>query len=231
MIQLAPDVFLIPLAPRFAINAYLLGDVLIDAGTRYSAARLLRALRGRSVSAHALTHAHPDHQGASHAVCTRLGIPLWTSALEAAAAVSGDLRSQLPNSFPARLEQRYWAGPGHPVTRLLRAGDRVHDFEVLEVPGHSPGHLAFWRARDRVLIAGDVLSNLDLRTLRSGLREPPAIFTPDAPANRASLRRLAALRPEVVAFGHGAPLRDPEALARFAARLPGAPWSGSGGAL
>ena len=29
------------------------------------------------MSAHALTHVHPDHQGASHAICERLGIPLW----------------------------------------------------------------------------------------------------------------------------------------------------------
>ena len=37
----------------------------------------MRQLQGRTVSAHALTHAHPDHQGSSHAVCERLGIPLW----------------------------------------------------------------------------------------------------------------------------------------------------------
>jgi hypothetical protein len=43
------------------------------------------------------------------------------------------------------------------VSRTLREGDPVGGFEVLEVPGHSPGALAFWRERDRVLVCGDVL--------------------------------------------------------------------------
>ena len=61
MKRVAEDVFQIPLAPRNAMNAYLVGDVLVDAGTPRSAKRLLDALRGMPVGAHALTHAHPDH--------------------------------------------------------------------------------------------------------------------------------------------------------------------------
>jgi glyoxylase-like metal-dependent hydrolase (beta-lactamase superfamily II) len=52
------------------------------------------------------------------------------------------------------------------------------------------------------------------------LHEPPRVFTPDPQRNRASARRLAALEPELVCFGHGPPLRDPGELARFIARLP-----------
>ena len=47
--------------PRHAINVYLAGDVLVDAGTRQAGKRILRQLRGRPVHAHALTHVHPDH--------------------------------------------------------------------------------------------------------------------------------------------------------------------------
>ena len=59
-----------------AINTYLVGDVLIDAGARFDASRSSRA-PGPAASAHALTHAHPDHQGASKAVCERFGVPFW----------------------------------------------------------------------------------------------------------------------------------------------------------
>ena len=41
-----------------------------------------------------------------------------------------------------------------------------------------------------------------------GLHEPPAIFTPDPARNRDSARRLAALKPSLACFGHGAPLRN-----------------------
>ena len=65
MRQLADDLWLLRGLPPNAINVYLLGDVLVDAATRRAGRRILRQLEGRDVRAHALTHAHPDHQGAS----------------------------------------------------------------------------------------------------------------------------------------------------------------------
>ena len=52
------------------------------------------------------------------------------------------------------------------------------------------------------------------------LHEPLAAFTPDPARNRASARRLAALEPALVCFGHGPPLRDAGELTRFVAALP-----------
>jgi glyoxylase-like metal-dependent hydrolase (beta-lactamase superfamily II) len=210
----------VPLVPRWAINVYLAGDVLIDAGTRHAARRILRGLRGRPLRAHALTHAHPDHQGASRAVCKRLDVPLWCGAADAEAMDTGLATLFQAEHWVNSLQQRFWAGPAHHVSRRLYEGDEVAGFEVLEVPGHSPGHVAYWRERDRVLIAGDLANHVVLRGGRGpGLREPAAIFTQDAARNRDSLRRVAALEPAVTLFGHGPPLRDPEALARFAAAL------------
>src|SRR5205823_12844163 len=87
---------------------------------------------------------------------------------------------QLPGpSLLNRLQQRFWTGPPHPVARALVEGDEVAGFTVLEVPGHAPGHVAYWRESDRVLILGDVLNNMNVRTGVPGLHEPLAIFTPD----------------------------------------------------
>jgi glyoxylase-like metal-dependent hydrolase (beta-lactamase superfamily II) len=207
--------------PPNAINVYVAGDVLIDAGTRQAERRIMRQISGRKISTHALTHAHPDHQGSSHAVCERLGIPLWCGqgdvpAMETPGGISN---SQAPG-WLNRLQQRFWTGPPHPVARALVEGDEVAGFTVLESPGHSPGHVAYWRESDRVLILGDVLNGMNLLTAVPGLREPPAIFTPDPARNRVSARRLAELRPQLVCFGHGPPLRDPGKLADFIARMP-----------
>ncbi len=221
MRELAPGVWQLRGLPPNAINVYVLGDVLVDAGTRWARRRILRQLRGRRVAAHALTHAHPDHQGASHAVCEALRIPLWCGAgdVEAMERRGGVARSQ-PAGAVNRLQDLLWTGPPHPVARQLREGDDVAGFEVLEVPGHSRGHVAFWRSDDRVLIAGDVLNNMDVRTGRPGLREPLPVFTPDPARNRESIRRLVQLRPELMLFGHGAPLRDWRKLERFVENLP-----------
>ena len=68
-----------------------MGDVLVDAATRHSGRRIFRQLDGHKVGAHALTHAHPDHQGASKAVCERLGIELWCGENDAEAMESGNI--------------------------------------------------------------------------------------------------------------------------------------------
>ncbi|HWX74427.1 MAG TPA: MBL fold metallo-hydrolase [Solirubrobacteraceae bacterium] len=221
MRELAEGVFQLRGTPPNAINVYVLGDVLIDAATRRGERRIVRELGGHALTAHALTHAHPDHQGSSHALCERFGIPLWCGAGDRAAMETpGGVAGSAGGGWQTFVQRRYWTGPAHPVARVLNEGDEVAGFAVLETPGHSPGHLAYWRESDRVLVLGDVLTNVNIRTGRPGLHEPLAAFTPDPVRNRASARRLAALEPALCLFGHGPPLRDPRALSEFAASLP-----------
>jgi glyoxylase-like metal-dependent hydrolase (beta-lactamase superfamily II) len=217
--QLADDLYLLRGFPPNAINVYLMGDVLVDAGTRHAGRRILRQLSGRTLKAHALTHAHPDHQGASHEVCETLGIPLWCGALDTEAMETGQVVAGQPSSPINSVIARIWPGPPHPVALQLKEGDTVAGFTVLDTPGHSAGHVSYWRESDRTLICGDVFNNMNLVTGIPGLHEPPARFTPDPARNRDSMRRLAALEPALMCFGHGPPLRDPVKLAAFAATL------------
>jgi glyoxylase-like metal-dependent hydrolase (beta-lactamase superfamily II) len=195
--------------PPNTINVYLVGDVLVDAGTPAARKRILRELDGVDVAAHVVTHAHPDHFGSSHAVCEALGLALWTGHLDADA-----IETATPVPSDTKVGRALAKGkmpPAHPVARRLREGDVVAGFVVLDAPGHSPGHIALWREEDRTLIAGDVFFNLPR------LGAPPDFLTVDPERNRASMRRLAELRPALALFGHGPPLRDPQRLSRVAA--------------
>lgn len=221
MKQLAADVYMLRGFPPNAINVYVLGDVLIDAATKLAERRIMRQIAGHPPSAHALTHAHPDHQGSSHAICERLGIPLWCGAGDVhAMETPGGVANSNPPSWKTFVQRHYWTGPPHPVARALQEGDEVAGFTVMEVPGHSPGHVAYWRESDRVLVLGDVLTNMNVMTGAPGLHEPLAAFTPDPARNRESARRVAALEPALVCFGHGPPLRDTRGLLEFVAGLP-----------
>jgi hydroxyacylglutathione hydrolase len=227
--ELADGVWQLDGFPPDLLNIYLLDDVLIDSGLRYDEGRILRQLRGRDVSAHALTHAHPDHLGSSHAVCKKLDIPFWVGSDDADAAEDPDelarrlLRvpgvGQVPSNPLLRMILGAQAGPGHPVDRRLREGDKVAGFEVIDVPGHSAGHVAYWRESDRVLIAGDVVWNFRFVGSIPGLTEPLPLATPDPARNRESARRLAGLEPELVCFGHGPPLRDTARFVEFVSGL------------
>jgi len=220
MKKLADDLYLLGGFPPYAINVYLMGDVLVDAATRHAGKRILRQLRGRTIAAHALTHAHPDHQGATREVCEAFGIPLWCGELDAEAVEDGRIMDRQPKHPINSIIGRIMPGPAYPVARRLHEGDQVAGFKVLDVPGHSAGHVAYWRESDRALVCGDVFTNVDTITGIPGLHEPRSFFTPDPARNRDSMRRLAALEPALVCFGHGWPLRDPAKLRAFADKLP-----------
>jgi glyoxylase-like metal-dependent hydrolase (beta-lactamase superfamily II) len=222
MREVADDVWVLPSFPRDSVNAWVAGDLLIDAQTRRDGKRIVKEVGGRKLSAHVLTHAHPDHQGASQHVCTTLGIPFWVGEHDVDAAEDPSLIRQRQPSHPiAQLMDRMFTGPAHPVDRALRDGETIGDWRVIHAPGHSLGHIVLWREADRVLIVGDVLNSANsLLPVQRGLRLPYDFFTPDPARNRESARALADLgEPSVALFGHGPPVRDGRAFRQFCAAL------------
>ena len=114
-----------------------------------------------------------------------------------------------------------WTFPRGPID----LGDRVYclpedgsvpglpGWRWIFTPGHTPGHVALFRDADRTLIAGDAFvttkqeSALAVIAQRREIHGPPMYFTPDWAAAAKSLATLADLDPQVVATGHGVPLR------------------------
>lgn len=221
LIELADDVFMLSVYPRHSINVYLVGGVLIDAAVRGMGRRILDAIGGRSLTAHALTHAHADHQGSSAEVCRATRVPLWCGEHDCDVAEHGPRQTLPADAGPIlRFVSVLWAGDGHPVARRLCEGDTIGDFTVLDTPGHSPGHISLWRAADRVLICGDVINNMSLLTTRVRVSEPPTVFTSDPALNRRSIARIADLAPRITCVGHGPPVRDALMLKRLTAANP-----------
>ena len=213
--RVAPDLWLLRGRPRHKFNAYVMGDVLLDARTRHAARSILRQLEGVYLGAHVLTHAHIDHMGASHEICERLGLPLLCHEADVGAAESGCRLGLESKPRFVRLEHRLLAGPGHKVSARLDEGEEIAGFRVLHTPGHSAGHVALWRESDRVLIVGDVVFNVRPPLGRRGMMLAPAMMTPEPARNLAAARRLAQLDPEIVCFGHGPPLTDGELFGKF----------------
>lgn len=89
----------------------------------------------------------------------------------------------------------------------------------VHTPGHTEGHVSLWRESDRTLITGDAFISTNQESAyavtvqRPEIHGPPMYFTPDWSSARESVRKLAALAPELVVTGHGPALHGAEVRA------------------
>jgi glyoxylase-like metal-dependent hydrolase (beta-lactamase superfamily II) len=203
--------------------------VLIDAGLHGSGERIVHAAEalygeGTRPAAIVLTHGHFDHVGALRDLALLWDVPIYAHELELPYL---DGRSAYPPPDPtvgggamAALSRLYPRGPID-VSEWLRtlpadgALPGMPGWRWIHTPGHTPGHVSLFQAAEGTLVAGDAFvttkqeSMLAALTQRPEIHGPPAYYTPDWEAAKASVRLLSALEPEVAATGHGRPLRGP----------------------
>lgn len=142
----------------FSENSYVLGcpaggrGVLVDPGGEVPALLQMAEEAGLEIEAIWLTHAHLDHVLGLHEAVAATGAPIW---LHPDDRVLYDAAPEQGEAFGFPI------APLPPVDRALAAGQTLRlgelAVEVLAVPGHAPGHVAFWLPAARRLVAGDVL--------------------------------------------------------------------------
>lgn len=142
----------------FAENSYVVGcpesgeGVLVDPGGDVPELLDIARTAGLDIGAIWLTHAHIDHVAGVADAASRTGAPVLLhrddlflyEAVEEQARMFGLTMEALP--APGG-----WLEAGE---SLSLGGESV---EVIHVPGHSPGHVAFWMPSDRLVLAGDCL--------------------------------------------------------------------------
>ena len=198
------------------VNEYLVADddglTLIDtglAGTRRLILARAAAL-GLPIRRIALTHAHRDHIGSLDALAAALpGVQVVASEREAA-LLEGD--TGLRDGEPAGRLRGGFRGTATRPARLVADGDRVGSLRVLATPGHTPGHLAFFDARDGTLYAGDSFTTTRGVATSAVVpwRYPMAgLATWNRGLDLASARQLCDLDPARLAPGHGPVIEAP----------------------
>jgi glyoxylase-like metal-dependent hydrolase (beta-lactamase superfamily II) len=206
------------------VNCYLVreddGFTLIDVAASGQAPQVLKAAQdlGLPITRIVLTHPHVDHMGSLDALHEALPqVPLAYSARDAR-VVAGDMsldpsEPQVPLKVCPVMQTK--------PTQVLCEGDRVGSLEVIASPGHAVGHIAFLDKRDRSLIAGDAFQTLGGVAVSGTLTffPLPAFATWDKGEALKSARKLLALRPSLLAIGHGCMLNQPQSAMKKAIQV------------
>lgn len=213
------------------VNLYLYGTpdswVLIDAGLPGTGDQIIRAAeerfgQGARPEAILLTHGHFDHVGALPTLLEHWDVPVYAHRLELPYLTG---RSDYPPPDPTvgkgAMALMSFAYPNEGINLGSRVRPLPEDGSVpfmdgwrwIHTPGHTPGHVSFFRDTDRCVIAGDAFVTTQQESLYAVVTQelevngPPAYFTPDWPQARRSVEYLAALEPQIAATGHGRVMR------------------------
>lgn len=217
------------------VNYYFIQDdpgsgwVLVDAGLKWSSPKIMamaKTLFGDiPPTAIILTHGHFDHVGALSSLLTIWNVPVYAHVLEIPYLTG---KSSYPPPDPTvgggLMASMSWMYPKGPIDIHEHIQSLPPDGSVpglpswryIETPGHSPGHVSLFRESDKTLIAGDAFvttkaeSAIYALSAKKALSGPPKYLTCNWASAKLSVLKLDALNPEVVATGHGMPMRGEE---------------------
>ena len=254
--EIAPDVYCLGPHGRTQTNVYFIRSgslwALIDAGWAKDGPHIKKAAecvfgadtRPASIL---LTHFHPDHAGSALQLARIWDCPVYVHPDELPLA-NGDFAAIAKYAGPLdhwvvvplmramgrrRREAILARSSLSDVSRQFEPTTDVPDlpgWECIPTPGHTPGHVSFFRASDRVLITGDAVVTMKLNSVsglllqRPGLSGPPRYTSWSWRVVKESVAKLARLEPTVLAGGHGTPMIGAEtagALRAFANRFSG----------
>ncbi|MGN6420189.1 MAG: MBL fold metallo-hydrolase [Pseudobacter sp.] len=230
--EVAPD---IAYYTNQIVNLVMIGPragpwVLIDTGMPKSAKSILKAVEerfGEDVPPVAiiLTHGHFDHVGNVVDLVSEWNVPVYAHPMEFPFLTGKEAYPEpdttVEGGLLAKISSIY---PNEPidisdVLQVLPAGGIVPhlaEWRWLHVPGHSPGQVALFRERDRVLISADAFITVKQDSMYRVLVQkeeicgPPVYLTTDWALAHASVSRLAALDPQIVISGHGTAMEGEE---------------------
>lgn len=178
-------------------------DLVIDTGMGLSPLKDWIIARADHPVKAVVTHCHFDHAGGLHEFGCRLGhrheADILANPTPARVVYDGawtEIEIVDPRMHPAYDPHTYSITPA-PLTGYLDEGDVIdlgdRAYQVLHLPGHSPGSIGLWDMKTRTLFSGDAIYDGELLD---------NLYHSDRAVYHQTLRRLKGLDVSVFHAGH-----------------------------
>lgn len=225
--EVLPDILFLQFT---IVNACIVGNaerwVLCDAGLENSYDFIIQSAeerfgKKRRPQAILLTHGHFDHVGSVGKLAEYWDVPIYAHELEIPyitgkkdyplgdPTVDEGMVAKISPAFPHRSIDL-----GYRAIALPREGiiPDLPEWRWVHTPGHTEGHVSFFREKDKTLIVGDAFTTtkqesfLSVLTQEEQIKGPPAYLTTDWKEAKKSVIQLKNLEPELALPSHGLPM-------------------------
>ncbi|MFC7686957.1 MBL fold metallo-hydrolase [Ureibacillus sp. GCM10028918] len=232
--EVRPDIYSFTIQ---VVNVCMIGEAnnstgwtLVDAGMPKSVNTIIKEAEKRfgpnaRPNGIVLTHGHFDHVGAVIELVEHWDVPVYAHESEIPyltgvksypdpdPTVEGGLLARMSPFFPnepINLGSHVKPLPSDGTVPILKDWNWVH------TPGHSPGHVSFFRESDGALVVGDAFVTVKQESLFKVLVQeqeisgPPRYLTTDWKQAWHSVKKLKDLKPTIAITGHGLPMQGKE---------------------
>jgi glyoxylase-like metal-dependent hydrolase (beta-lactamase superfamily II) len=254
--EIAPGVYFLEVGKGIMrSNVYFIQSgaswVLIDTASKNCEKQITKAAESlfganRPPACILITHAHPDHEGAALKLAGTWNCKVYLHPDDLRLSVNNTVEGMKPFTSPfdrwiifpilhliprRKIEAMLLKSSLKEVAEAMDPSGIVPglpDWKCIHTPGHMPGHIAFFRASDRVLITGDAVLTANLNSFggilswfftssTQNISGPPWYSSVNWPAAKDSVALLARLKPRVLAPGHGLPMAGEDVMRELSA--------------
>jgi hydroxyacylglutathione hydrolase len=194
------------------VNCHLVTNeevtMLIDTGLPGNSSKIIKYIeknlnqRAEDIKTIVITHQHLDHVGSLSKMkdITGAQVAIHPADADYIRGKTSHAGPALSNFMVKMIQFIYRTKPVEPDI-LLEDGDQIGGYQVIHIPGHTPGSICLYNKKNKAIFVGD-----NLQYKKGKLYSPGERLLPEPKKYQESMKKLLNYDIKVIFTGHTAPV-------------------------